>query len=67
MSRKVYECISLLSSMVSGGESHSKTSRNVIAEAQAEYESLETKLAEKEAEIERLQSKAYFVKLRLKT
>ena len=55
MSRKVYECISLLSSMVSGGESHSKTSRNVIAEAQAEYESLETKLAEKEAEIERLQ------------
>lgn len=33
---KVYECIDLLSSMVSSGESHSETSKRVIAEAKEE-------------------------------
>lgn len=38
--KKVNECIGLLSSMISSGESHSETSRRVIAEAKAEIEAL---------------------------
>lgn len=49
--RKLYECIGLLSSMISCGEDHTSRSKDAIADARAAIDLLETENAELRAEL----------------